>query len=443
MSNTHFGGTFSGVRKNGIYNTVLASNLFTSNLEVAQPSTYGPTGPSGLLNTTIISNNTSTGSYEVNTSGFYQSDNFTGSNPIGPRFKNIGYIQSNTGTNFCITVGGVKNYTYITGNFTSINGISLKNIAVWNGFNWSGLGNGLDGPGQSIAFDSMNNLYVTGNFTGSNYIAKWDGSNWSSLGNGLNGVGKSVAVDSLDNVYVTGSFSNAGTTGANSIAKWDGSTWSSLGNGLSNGLMGTGNSLAIDSLDNVYVTGYFTNSGTTFANSIAKWDGAGWNILGSGITGTGYSLAIDSLDNIYVAGDFTTPANYIAKWNGSTWSSLGLGLNDIGISLTIDLVSNDVYVIGDFTTPFNYIAKWDGSNWYSLPNSNNYITYPNNACVYYDYIGDLLIFDNSSVYNFTDKYINLTNESSVIIKTLYSDNAVIVFVSNEISYVFEPSATFL
>ena len=63
MSNTHFGGTFSGVRKNGIYNTVLASNLFTSNLEVAQPSTYGPTGPSGLLNTTIISNNTSTGSY--------------------------------------------------------------------------------------------------------------------------------------------------------------------------------------------------------------------------------------------------------------------------------------------------------------------------------------------------------------------------------------------
>ena len=148
--------------------------------------------------------------------------------------------------------------------------------------------------GSSISNDSSDNVYTTGYFDGtadfdpgagtSNltsvggqdiYISKLDSDGdlvWAkNMGSAGSDQGKSVSIDSTDNVYTTGLFtftadfdpgagmSDLTTAGSNDvfISKLDSSgdfVWAkSMG-----GTVGDfGNSLIIDSSDNVYSTGYF------------------------------------------------------------------------------------------------------------------------------------------------------------------------------------------
>ena len=59
----------------------------------------------------------------------------------------------------------------------------------------------------------------------------WNGYEWSALGSGMDdGVG-SLAVDSNGYLYAGGDFATAGGVTANHIARWDGFAWSALGSG--------------------------------------------------------------------------------------------------------------------------------------------------------------------------------------------------------------------
>jgi len=238
-----------------------------------------------------------------------------------------------TGSIASIAIDSLNN-VYTVGQFTSAGGVSAKNIAKWNPntSTWSALGSGLNNDVESIAIDSLNNVYVAGYFTSAggvpvNYIAKWNPNTsiWSALGSGLGPSGidiYSIAIDSVDNVYVGGQFTSAGGISVNNIAKWNSNTnvWSALTSGINFYVI----SIAIDSVDNVYVGGQFTTAGGVSANNIAKWNPntSTWSALGTG-TNTGANInvktvAIDSVNNVYIGGSFTSaggvPANYIAKW---------------------------------------------------------------------------------------------------------------------------------
>ena len=74
-------------------------------------------------------------------------------------------------------------------------------------------------------------------------------------------------------------------------------------------------------------TGY--KVGGNDLNSIfAKYNLSTWSALGSGVNNFVSSVAIDSNNNVYAGGNFTNPGNRIAKWNptdgtNGTWSALG------------------------------------------------------------------------------------------------------------------------
>jgi hypothetical protein len=274
------------------------------------------------------------------------------------------------------------NNVYAVGQFTNAGGVPANNIAKWNPntSTWSALTSGLNDYVESIAIDSLNNVYVGGYFTSAggvpvNYIAKWNPntSTWSALGSGIVGAFGldiySIAIDSLNNVYVGGYFTSAGGVPVNNIAKWNPntSTWSALTSGINYVTL----SIAIDSADNVYVGGQFTTAGGVSAKNIAKWNPntSTWSALTSGLNNYVASMAIDSVNNVYIGGTFTTtaagvPANYIAKWNPntSTWSALGSGLNSTDVffgafSIAIDS-TNNVYVGGRFTTAGDVSANY-------------------------------------------------------------------------------------
>src|SRR5690625_5328721 len=81
----------------------------------------------------------------------------------------------------------------------------------------------------------------------------WDGSEWSSLGDGVNGQVRAILVLPDGDVYVGGGFTEADGQAAMNIARWDGESWSALGDGINNAVV----ALAMAPDGTLYVGGRF------------------------------------------------------------------------------------------------------------------------------------------------------------------------------------------
>ena len=262
----------------------------------------------------------------------------------------------------------------------------------------SGNGSDDDEP-YGIAVDSEHSVYVTGwseshGFGGRDaLIAKFDllGTlQWQrTLGGASSDEGRGIAVDSSDNIYITGVTANAGL-----IAKYDKSGSIQWQRSLTGGTT-TGYSVAVDSSDNVYVCGRST-AGSGAPLFIAKYNSSGTiqghRFLGNVSSTHGYSVGIDSSDNVYVFGD-TDEAGagdfdmVIAKYNSSLgiqWvRTLGDTVKEEGYGCAVDNAGN-VYVTGQQNTSGTMtsaiVAKYDtsGSIQWQLRLSN-----PNKAALGY------------------------------------------------------------
>jgi hypothetical protein len=222
-------------------------------------------------------------------------------------------------------------YVWMGGSFTNIAGGYSPGLAVYlDGSGWYTAGNPAGG-GQLVnaIADDGTYYYVGGNFTSMDYvsvlnIARYDGNTWSPLGAGLNGTVNVIAVVN-GSLYAGGSFTLSGSTTMNRIARWNGSSWSALGTGLTGSSSSAAVTAIVVSGTDLYVGGSFTNAGTVYVPGIAKWNGTTWSALGSGLfngvfntAGQGTALALMGND-LYVGGQFTSagdkPSVFIGRWN--------------------------------------------------------------------------------------------------------------------------------
>jgi uncharacterized delta-60 repeat protein len=197
------------------------------------------------------------------------------------------------------------------------------------------------------------------------------------LGDSAVDEGYGVAVDSAGGVYVCGQSLNSGTTDVQ-LAKYNASgviQWQRrLG---ASGTTSRGRKVAIDSSDNIYVTGFNTDGTGTYL-SLAKYNSSGTiqfqKKLGgaSGENDRGLGITIDSSNNIYVTGTSKGTVGFagvfIAKYNSSgavQWQrTLSNVLGDQGNFLDTDS-SGNVYICGqgvNFGESNNIIlAKYNSS----------------------------------------------------------------------------------
>jgi len=254
------------------------------------------------------------------------------------------------------------------GDFDTAGGVSAKNIAQWNGTSWSALDSGLDGIyGWGVYSLTVynNNLIAGGSFFTTaggisvNQVAQWNGASWSGLGSGMD-TGAALALSVYNgNLIAGGDFTAAGGVSANHIARWNGTSWSALGSGI-NGREVTNLTVYNNSL---IAGGEFTTAGGVSAKNIAQWNGTSWSALGSGMN-DGVETSTVYNNSLIAGGRFTTAggisANRIAQWNGTSWSALGSGMNDRVYNLTV--YNNSLIAGGVFTTAggisANRIAQW-------------------------------------------------------------------------------------
>jgi trimeric autotransporter adhesin len=270
---------------------------------------------------------------------------------------------------FALAVAG-NGDIYAGGGFTQVGGVTVNNVARWNGTSWSalgtGAGNGVDGTVYALAMAGNGSVYVGGYFnragTGvANNIALWNGTAWSPLMTGMgNGVDRPVyalAMAGNGDIYAGGDFTQASGITANHIARWNGTAWSSVGTGAANGVDRYVSALVVAANGDVYAGGNFNRAGVLDAYYIARWNGIAWSALGSGqgISGSSIvtTLAIASTGDVYAGGGFKRAdgivVNQVAKWNGTAWNALGTGVNG-GVNVLATSTTGKVYTGGTFTT---------------------------------------------------------------------------------------------
>jgi hypothetical protein len=280
---------------------------------------------------------------------------------------------------------------YAGGNFATAGGVTVNSIARWDGTNWYALDSGVSEGGgfivwvHSIAIAPNGDVYVGGRFATAggitvNNIARWDGTNWNALGTGVIGSSvRDIAFAPNGDVCAGGTFEIASGTTVHNVACWNGTNWYALGSGVLTSWNPTGagipsaniDSIAIAPNGNIYVGGNLPDvnnpiTGNNLVWGIAYWDGTTWKPLGSGLASR--ILTIVFAPN----GDICTgsTSGEITCWDGTTWNTIvtpnggGWG-NSIAFATNGDMYIGGLMNVGGNSA--NYaITRWDGTNFNPL-----------------------------------------------------------------------------
>ncbi|MFX1428073.1 MAG: SBBP repeat-containing protein [Promethearchaeota archaeon] len=231
-------------------------------------------------------------------------------------------------------------------------------------YTWGGSGSE---SAWDIAMDSSNNSYVVGN-TDSYGVGDYDlclikfnssGIEWNRTYGGIHRErGESLVLDSLDNIYITGYTESFGAGGYDiwvlKINTTGGVEWNHTWGGINNEM---GHSIVVDSLNNVYVAGTTNSFGEgNYDMCIIKFNSSGvvWNYTCGGIDrDSGYGVTLDPLGNAYVVGETKSFGLgdidlFLVKFNssGMVWDyTWGCADKDKGKEI-ICSPSGDLYVAG-------------------------------------------------------------------------------------------------
>ncbi len=248
--------------------------------------------------------------------------------------------------------GPMPEQVVAAGEFTNAGDVAVNRIAHWDGAAWQPFGSGMnsnsspyvlalttwdpDGSGPLTAQLVAGGAFPTAGGVTVNNIARWDGAAWQPFGSGVSGSVNAFAEWDPDGsgpltaqLVAGGHFPTAGGVTVNSIARWDGAAWQPFGSGMN------GRVLALTTWDadgpgpqpvQLAAAGYFTTAGGVMNNRIARWDGSAWRPFGSGMNSLVYALKAWDPDGsgplpeqLIAGGAFSTagglPAGYLATWS--------------------------------------------------------------------------------------------------------------------------------
>jgi trimeric autotransporter adhesin len=274
------------------------------------------------------------------------------------------------------------------GGFTTINGVSARGIAGWNGSSWHAFGGGMTGGGvfgnAVLDVAVYNGLVAGGYFTlasgqPANHVARWDGASWQPLGFGTSGGGTDDAVRCLvasgGELNVAGSFANTDGAPTNHMSRWNGYQWAPFGGGSA-----TTVTAMTTFAGRIVAGGWFhqTAGNGSAAHNIVGWDGVTLTSFGSGMDNPVLAMkafkypGVNGSNELIAAGSFThaggVTANFIARWDVNpfiafpppAWEPMGAGFSNAVYA--VERYNSATYAGGAFTfssSAVSRIARWN------------------------------------------------------------------------------------
>jgi len=207
---------------------------------------------------------------------------------------------------------GGTNYTYLIAKYDSSGVFQWQSALGASGLPSYGYAIAVDSSGNSYVTGYTNNAAGSGNYTIT--TAKFDTSGTLQWQNKLDGgsfnLGFGIAIDSSANVYVVGETNISNANYDTLIAKYNTSGTLQWQRRLGSSWGGSvGYAITVDSSSNVYIVGAAVPySGAGYGLQIAKYNSSGTiqfqRVLYLSIVRSvyGYAIAVDSIGNIYVTG---------------------------------------------------------------------------------------------------------------------------------------------
>lgn len=268
---------------------------------------------------------------------------------------NVLWAKSAGGSNYDFGYGVCSNSNgdiYVTGQFTS-SSIAFGNTTLTN---------------ANTSVNNSADVFVTKYDTFGNVI-------WAQSSGGTgNETGYSIHADTVGNVLVTGrfasiaiTFGNVTLTNTNADANMFIVKYDALGNALwAKKALGQGRGVSTDANDNVFITGHFTGSTTTFDNItltnpnlggasdmyIAKYNSGGTIIWAkcAGATGNqqirGMSICVDNIGNVYTTGSFWGSS---ITFGNITFTNTNTTFADIFLTKLCEIVTPSITASGAIT----------------------------------------------------------------------------------------------
>ncbi|GAG83365.1 unnamed protein product, partial [marine sediment metagenome] len=184
--------------------------------------------------------------------------------------------------------------------------------------------------GYALTVDNSDDVYLAGNTYGFGagnsdlVLVKYDSlgmQQWNRTWGGSNyDYGNGIAVDSSDNIYLTGQTNSFGAGSSDMVlVKYDSSGLQQWNRTWGGSLGDSGNAITVDSLDNIYIVGGTSSFGDIYGDIvIVKYDGSGviqwYRTWGGALDDYGMGIAIDSLDNIYLGGYTYSVDMFLVKY---------------------------------------------------------------------------------------------------------------------------------
>jgi hypothetical protein len=250
------------------------------------------------------------------------------------------------------------------------------------------IGSGFDATTQAIFIDGSDNIFVGGAFYGYDGTPSWglvkidtDGNVGTTFAAGSNtllysGTINQIVGDETGNyIYVVGSSTTPGR-----IVKIDKTTGLNVWSGVTTATNGVVQSVAVDALGDVYISGTFTSVQGLTRNRIAKLDTNG-TIYDSVFTGTSFpsgsvtNIFINRNGNLICSGTFPSysgiTSNRIIEIETSTYTKTALWGSGQSGGGTLDIIyqrsdDGEYVCVGNTTYTINgaspsYVGKYDES----------------------------------------------------------------------------------
>jgi hypothetical protein len=379
------------------------------------------------------------GIFNLTSAGFY--DAFVQKMDPSGNFiwaKSFGGSSYDNGKSICIDdLGNVYATGFFTGmvdfdpgaatfNMTSSGSedIFVQKMDASGNFLWAkSFGGSSNDIGNVISVDDLGNVHTTGAFQGvvdfdpgagtanmtsqgskDIFVQKMDASGnflWvKSFGGSSNDNGNAISVDNLGNVYTTGSFEEtvdfdpgAGTFNMTSVGNTDvfvqkmdptgNFLWAkSFGSTISNA---SGTSITVDTLGNIYTTGYFqdtvdfnpgvgTNNITAVGSSdifVHKMNATGNFIWAKSFGGSsndiGNSISVDDIGNVYTTGYFRETVDFDP--GAGTLNMTSAGIYDVFVQKMSQCIATNT----DVQTACDSYTWIDGNTYTASNNTATHI----------------------------------------------------------------------